>query len=162
MSPEDRKKNLRGVVIPKTEDLVRTKRDSPYTNSYYPTGPASIDWSEKGLVGEVENQKACGSCWAFQVAQIVDALARKNNMTIETAPQQLVDCNTDNGGCHGGWPPHGLDYAVSNGMTNSKQYPYVQDQEKCRYDNSMKVVSVSQSITVQTRGKFKQSFKFSV
>lgn len=143
MSPEDRNKNMRGVIFPPTENFPRSKRDVQ-SNSNYSTGPASIDWLEKGLVGPVENQgkvwftvfelflkicfqppASCMSCLAFSVSQVVDALARKNNITTPTSPQQLLDCNTDNSTCRGGWPPHALDYAAANGMTDLKQYPYI-------------------------------------
>jgi Papain family cysteine protease len=109
----------------------------------------------------------CGSCWTYSVAQVVDALARKKNMTVQTSPQQMIDCDHQKGqnGCNGGWPPHGLDYAVSNGLSDLQQYPIIPSpafivvgqppppKPKCHYDKSMEVVSVSESITVNTKGK---------
>lgn len=175
MTVEERKKHLGGISMPSEEDMKpRTKR-SVYENSHYPTGPDSIDWrtTSPKLVGPVYNQGFCGSCWTYSVSQVVDALARKKNMTVQTSPQQMIDCDHQKrqDGCDGGWPPHGLDYAVANGLSDLNQYPIIvppvfvvvgqppPPKPKCHYDKSMKVVSVAESITVMTKGKFNDSNK---
>lgn len=150
MSPEDRRKFLHGLIIPPSEQVNKSKRDASTTN--YPTGPASIDWKEKGLVGPVHNQGACSSCYAFSVAQVVEAFARKKNITAFPSPQQLVDCSPNTSGCNGGWSPYTMDYVVANGMTSSEQYPYKQTGQKCKYEESMKTIFISESVVVPTRG----------
>jgi hypothetical protein len=46
-------------------------------------------------------------------------------MVISLAEKQLVDCNSDNGGCNGGYFPAAFEYIINNGLTASMQYPYV-------------------------------------
>lgn len=85
----------------------RSKRQGD-NHEEFPSGPPSIDWREKGLVGPVLNQGHCGSCWAFSVVEVVETVWRKNNNTITPSPQQLVDCDHHAAhGCHGGNPTAG-------------------------------------------------------
>lgn len=64
-------------------------------------------------------------------------MRQKDKSTKDLAsPQQLIDCNTNNNGCHGGWPPHGFDYIEANNITNEQNYP-VEDpgsQGSCKFD----------------------------
>lgn len=81
-----------------------------------------------------------------------------------TSPQQLIDCDKKEKGCHGGWPPHGLDYAVANGLASEEKYPLnlppkfivvgqpTPPPPTCTYDPTTKLVQPKESITVQTRG----------
>jgi Papain family cysteine protease/Cathepsin propeptide inhibitor domain (I29) len=60
----------------------------------FPPGPRSVNWTAKGLVGPVENQKHCGACWAFSTAAIVNAAQLKVNKNAElVSAQQLIDCD---------------------------------------------------------------------
>lgn len=90
------------------EDDSRSKRQGD-NHEEFPPGPTSIDWREKGLVGDVLNQGQCGSCWAFSAVEVVETVWRKNNNTKTPSPQQLVDCDHHEAfGCHGGNPTKGL------------------------------------------------------
>lgn len=60
----------------------------------FPPGPPSVNWTARGLVGPVENQKHCGACWAFSTAAIVNANQLKADKNAElVSAQQLIDCD---------------------------------------------------------------------
>lgn len=65
--------------------------------------PPTIDWRVKGAVTSVKSQGACGSCWAFSTVGGVEglnAIVTKN--LVRLSEQQLVDCDPNDNGCHGG------------------------------------------------------------
>jgi C1A family cysteine protease len=113
LTGDEWKKTMTGLTI-KSDSKIRNKRE--LTKADFPAGPASVNWTEQ--VGPVENQGACGSCWAFSAAGVVNAALRRRNSstTILVSPQQMLDCDNQEGGCGGGWPPHAVDYAVANGI----------------------------------------------
>jgi len=93
----------------------------------------NIDWN--GLFLPARNQGSCGSCWAFTTAGIVESNWFKKNPTklkLNLAPQHLVDCDTGNGGCNGGWYTNALKYVMANGIVEEKSYPYKGVKGKCR------------------------------
>ena len=147
--------HLGGHLQNPDKESYRTARAAASTPTYT-KGPDSIDWVAKGLVGPVEQQGQCGSCWAFSIAAVVNAYIRKKNKKATTlvSPQQLVDC--DRGtyvlGCKGGNVPLALEYVKKKGMTSEEQYPYKDYQSKCEYSSAEKVVSVSKYYYVQTNG----------
>jgi len=98
--------------------------------------PAAVDHRDKGLVNPVENQKACGSCWAFSTAGALEGLhALKTGNLVSLSKQQLVDCNRVNRGCGGGWMNKAFDYIISNdGVNTGQSYPYIAHRQKCRYN----------------------------
>lgn len=119
----------------------------------FPTPPESIDWSEKGLVGPVENQNPCGSCWAFSVAGVINAAwLKKDPNTKLASPQQLLDCTPNNGGCGGSSPVAAVDYAVNSGMTIEEEYPYVAYKSSCEYSKDDKYAVAKKYFATPTRG----------
>lgn len=150
MSPEDRAKNLRGMVQPAaSKRSVRAASNPPKS---FPSGPASLDWSKKKLVGPVRNQGQCGSCWAFSAAGAIEGALRKKNNKADVSPQQFLDCDNVDNACGGGWPTNALGYAQENGVTDLEEYPYVAYKETCDYDESMKVGSISKYYQINTNG----------
>lgn len=151
LSSEEKKTFLTGVIVPE-EEKTRSKRwaDPPS----YPAGPASIDWKKHGLVGPIENQGSCSSCWAFSATGVVAGVMRKKHHNkSQFSPQQLVDCNKKESiGCKGGWPGYALEYVRDNGITDEEEYPYVQYDRTCDYNPADKVGSISEVYNVPTRG----------
>lgn len=151
MSHEEKRKYLHGVKVP--DDLMRQTRAA--TNyPTFPAGPKSIDWVKRGLVSTPRQQGACGSCWAFSSAAIVEAAIRKkrNNKAL-ISPQQLVDCSHyGTTGCTGGWPEYALDYIKANGVTDEEDYPYKAYEGTCEYTPAIEVATVSNVYNIPTRG----------
>ncbi|XP_048085060.1 cathepsin S, ortholog 1 isoform X1 [Alosa alosa] len=110
--------------------------------------PEKVNWVEKGLVSEVQNQGPCGSCWAFSSAGALEAQMKRRTGTLTPLSQQnLVDCSIafGNHGCRGGYLSKSFIYVIHNkGIDSANYYPYerrVSSREqghdyregKCRY-----------------------------
>jgi len=102
--------------------------------------PDSWDWRKQGVIMHVKNQEQCGSCWAFATAAVVEsqhALHQlRTNQTISRttlSEQQLVDCDSSNNGCSGGFRPYAFKYVKRNGLVPDGDYPYNgKDDNQCR------------------------------
>jgi len=92
------------------------------------TPPASYDWRTVKAVSAVKNQGACGSCWAFSAAEAIESqrfLNNPNRLMLLLSPQQIVDCDTSDWGCGGGWPGTAFNYIIkAGGIMTNKTYPY--------------------------------------
>ena len=65
-----------------TAKQVRTKRDANnYLNEYDEilpqTYPRKLDWRDSNVISEVDNQGACGACWAHSTLQTIESMAGK-------------------------------------------------------------------------------------
>jgi len=88
--------------------------------------PSELVWGANCIHG-VRNQGQCGSCWAFATT---DMLADRCCLHSGKdhgflAPQELVSCDTQNGGCKGGWPYKALQYVQKvGGLVHEACFPY--------------------------------------
>lgn len=100
--------------------------------------PDSLDWRQKGAVNPVKDQAQCGSCWAFcAVASMEGAHFLEHNQLLSLSEQQIVDCDSDDNGCNGGWPTNAMDYVKSApGLMLESAYPYHARDEDCKFDAS--------------------------
>jgi len=107
--------------------------------------------SHINILNEVENQGACGSCWAYTVTTLVEAaIAQKYGNTAsgspELSPQHLLDCTSyvklpgmpkgfSNMGCDGGYEAKTIELLVSNDFVlcteDSYTTPWTNRPEKC-------------------------------
>ncbi len=90
------------------------------------------------------NQGSCGSCWAFSTVGAIEAVyAMRNGSSQYLSPQQLVDCDTSNGGCNGGWMDKSFSYIVNNGVTLESNYPYRAKGQVCAQQNITRDVNIT-------------------
>ena len=93
------------------------------------TLPKCIDWREKGFVTKPENQKNCGSCYAYSIAgSISGQIFKETGKLVSLSGQQIVDCSTVAGnlGCSGGSLRNTLKYLEQcKGLMTEANYPYV-------------------------------------
>ena len=91
--------------------------------------PSEVDWRKEGeVVGPVQDQGQCGSCWAFAAAAAVEsANVLGGNKFVKLSEQQLVDCaggSYGNHGCNGGLMDLAYDYYNDKGAASLASYPY--------------------------------------
>merc|ERR1719378_214461 len=80
-----------------------------------------VDWD----VTPVKNQGSCGSCWAFGTMGSIEHVHKLNTgSTVSLAEQQLVDCDSSNSGCSGGWPYKAMNYLADRSIYTTSSYPY--------------------------------------
>ena len=87
---------------------------------------SSIDWrwhNGQRFVTWTRNQHIpnyCGACWAMaSTSALSDRIMIAHNNSFpewSVSPQVLLDCETDDDGCHGGNPNHVFNYILSNGI----------------------------------------------
>jgi len=115
--------------------------------------PVSFDWRNQGnVVTPVYNQGQCGSCWAFSTTENIESMWALSGKTLTSlAVQQIVDCDTSDGGCGGGNPPTAYQYVISaGGMEPWGDYPYTGVNGNCAF-NSADVVETISSWTYVTQ-----------
>jgi len=101
------------------------------------TAPQTFDWrSRSGVVTPVYNQGQCGSCWAFSATEAIESRwALAGHGLVELSMQQIVDCDTTDAGCDGGWPYNAYAYVISaGGMDPLSDYPYTAVDGQCAFN----------------------------
>lgn len=100
--------------------------------------PAHIDWSSQLKVGrQIENQGACGSCWAIAAQGAIELQASLlANKSISLSAQGMLGCTPNphecggTGGCDGATPELAFEWAVDNGIEPISAVPYTAE-TKC-------------------------------
>lgn len=125
--------------------------------------PESVDWREKGFKTSPDNQKTCGSCYAFSIAESIEGqIFKRTGHILSLSTQQIVDCSVSHGnqGCTGGSLRNTLKYLQdTGGLMRSKDYMYISkvskyfyNQKQCFivYYHSVKIVERKMSICSRT------------
>lgn len=107
--------------------------------------PTSFDWRDHGAVADVKDQGQCGSCWAFSaVANIEGQYAIKNGELLTFSEQELVDCDSNDAGCGGGWMDRAFEYLQQNGgLETDADYAYTATGGSCQFDESKAKVQIA-------------------
>lgn len=99
----------------------------PYSGLKTEGLPAKFDWRVKAAVGSVQNQQACGGCWAFSVVGAIESVYAKSGQPLkQLSVQQVIDCSYKNQGCNGGSITRALSWLKQTRVKLVKQseYPY--------------------------------------
>jgi len=133
-------------------DVVKTikfkKVNAPKTND----APEEWNWIEQKAVGPVKNQGSCGSCWAFSTVENVEGMFyMKYKEQVILSEQELVDCDTNDGGCDGGLMENAFTWLMDNGgLVSEEDYPYTATVGTCKYDKSKIVAKVDNYVLLDT------------
>ena len=88
---------------------------------------------QQGAVTPIKNQGQCGSCWAFSTTGTVEGYSKIVKGKLQSfSESQLVDCDSANFGCNGGWPYKALNYVKTKGIASEAEYPYVPRTMSCK------------------------------
>jgi cathepsin L len=99
-------------------------------------GASQFDWRTTNTITVIEDQGACGDCWAFATAGAFEAsLYWQSNQTSsltkeppdhDASEQQILDCTTPaqpaRNSCQGGWHDDALDYLKKSGVFQRSKY----------------------------------------
>jgi len=108
--------------------IINDENDSTeYVFDPYGPIPANKNWYEEGFVTRPYDQGGCGSCWAFSAAATLESLAlisgnEPTGKLQEYSVQQLMDCDTQNFVCDGGWMYEAYEYVKVHGINLKSKY----------------------------------------
>jgi len=126
--------------------------------------PDTFDWITLGKVTPVKNQEQCGSCWAFSATDNIESVWMiAKDLTpanfAPLAPQQIVDCDTNDGGCNGGDTITAYEYVIkAGGQDTEASYPYKAVNQACHFkpaDVESKITSYKYATTTNNEDEMK-------
>ena len=112
MHPEEFRAKMKG------HNARALPKDAPMKVFNFTTTPtlATIDWVANGATTPVKNQGQCGSCWAFSATEQIESdIFLSTGVLNVLSPQQIVSCDTVDGGCNGGNTDTAYQYVQSAG-----------------------------------------------
>jgi len=126
MSPREFKTKQTGLKLknPKEKNFEKREEFQPSQN---------IDWVAAGKTTPVKNQQQCGSCWAFSATEEIEsAMLIAGGNPQGGAPQEIVDCDTNDSGCNGGDPAEAMQWIIQQGGQDAEScYPYTAQDGTC-------------------------------
>ena len=114
--------------------------------------PENFNWVDEGALGDIKDQKSCGSCWAFSTIGNLEGLYHiKYSEDLRFSEQQLVDCDTYDSECNGGLMERTFQWLEkNNGLGLESEYPYIGRKQKCSADQSKNKVKVASYIKLDS------------
>ncbi|KAL1235532.1 Dipeptidyl peptidase [Trichinella pseudospiralis] len=101
--------------------------------------PEKFDWRNingNNFIGDVRDQRNCGSCYAFASASMLEAryhILTQNRERVTFSPQDVVNCSPYSQGCDGGFSYLiAGKYAEDYGMVSERCVAYTGKQQQCR------------------------------
>jgi len=127
------KENLYGLKVP---EGMRTPKWRPCDAAQTRHLPSSVDYRTDACLQPVRNQGGCGSCWSFAtVAALEFSACKEQGKFVGLSEQHLIDCDTSNAGCNGGWYTNAWNYLQSNaGSEKASNYPYTATKGSCSFN----------------------------
>jgi hypothetical protein len=157
LSGEERQQRL-GALIPRVENPKKMIAHSPGVST-----PAHLDWRNQmgeNFISSVKDQASCGSCWAFAVVAVMEAMYNiensssisqdklvSQNLELDLSEQFLVSCSGA-GGCDGGYSDEAADFIKHNGIAMEEFLPYSATDEPCDPNQSW----INQIYTIEDWG----------
>ncbi|CAH1389724.1 unnamed protein product [Nezara viridula] len=127
--------------------------------------PESMNWTMKGAVTPVKEQKSCGACWAFSATGAIEGqIFKKTGKLIPLSAQHLLDCSSKfgNRGCKGGMPFKAFRYILQHGVQTDESYPYLGEEGKCQYTDNKQVVKIKAFAFIKKIGDKENTLKTAV
>jgi C1A family cysteine protease len=129
LPPEDQERRLGLRLEPEEMARIATMMDEePLRAAEFPPGwdwrdVAGADWTTP-----VRDQEGCGSCVAFGVVAVLEAMLKRHHGDAELQPDlseaHLFYCGCGDCCTRGWWPTYALDFAQDNGVADEACFPY--------------------------------------
>lgn len=99
---------------------------------FFETAEPNGDINHIDKFSPIQNQGACGSCWAFAATATFEAWDNIIGKGLHKfSEQELVDCVSACSGCNGGLAHLAYDWLTSNQFCTLDSYPYQAKQSSC-------------------------------
>ncbi|XP_044968934.1 senescence-specific cysteine protease SAG12-like [Hordeum vulgare subsp. vulgare] len=110
--------------------------------------PSEVYWVKTGVVSPlVRRQNNCQCCWAMAIVASVEAAHYQNtSQLISLSVQELIDCDTESGGCERGFKENAFGHIQDNGLLSESSYPYMARRSKSgckRYETEEAAARIS-------------------
>ena len=108
-----------------------------------------VDWVERGAVSYVRRDGRCQSAWANAAVAAIEGAAyiREGHMpTLST--QQIIDCDYQSHGCHGGLFTNAFEHAMEVPLMSDEDYPLMPYEHECLYHEGYGQVKVKNYVNV--------------
>jgi len=118
-----------------------------------PSDSTNVDWRKSGCITPVYDQGQCGSCWAFSATETIESyFFLAGNALRRLSMEQIVDCDTNDDGCGGGYPASAYQYVQSApGIDSYTSYPYTAgggQASSCQFNSQNVITNVAGSQTI--------------
>ena len=105
------------------------KQNMPVKDGFFRSDlPKEFDarkkWTKCASIGEIRDQGACGSCWAFATAEsITDRICINGLDKVRISSEDILSCcDWCGSGCGGGYPAKAWQYYVQTGVVTGGPY----------------------------------------